>query len=371
MEFIIAQSLFSKALFDVSKAVSSRTLSPILSGIKIVAEEDGITLIGSNSDIIIERTISVTDENVKIRKTGSMVVSAKYLTELVKKLPEQIHIKTDHNQIHIQAGAVSTKLNGIDAEEYPSLPVIVGDPILISAQELKEAVKTTGFATAKNETRPVLTGVNLTFSENSFTSVATDSQRLAFKKSDIQISVEGSFVVPKSSIDELAKLVNHYSGMVEIQSAEGYIHFKIDEISLYSRLIAGHYPPTSALIPSEIKTTLVLCKETLIKGIDRACLFAGEWKNNNVVLRINEHKLSISSGSSEMGSIEELQELKTIEGESDLKISIDGHFLLDALKTINDAEIKMKFSGSMKPIVIESVKEASTYLHLISPVRSY
>ncbi|OOE12679.1 DNA polymerase III subunit beta [Fictibacillus arsenicus] len=371
MEFIIAQSLFSKALSDVSKAVSSRTLLPILSGIKIVAGEDGITLIGSNSDIIIERTISVTDEKVKINKTGSIVVSAKYLTELVKKLPEQIHIKTDNNQIYIQAGTISTKLNGIDAEEYPSLPIIVGDSIHISAQELKDAVKTTGFAAARNETRPVLTGVNLIFSENSFTSVATDSQRLAFKKSDIQSSGEGSFVVPKSSIDELAKLVNHYSGMVEIQSAEGYIHFKTNEISLYSRLIAGHYPNTSVLIPNEVKTTLVLCKETLIKGIDRACLFAGEWKNNNVVLSINEHKLAISSGSSEMGSIEELQEIKAMEGESDLKISVDGHFLLDALKTINDGEIKVKFSGSMKPIVIESAKEESPYLHLISPVRSF
>lgn len=368
---MIAQGLFSKALSDVSKAVSSRTLLPILSGIKIVAEEVGITLVGSNSDIIIERTISVTDEKFKIRKTGSMVVSAKYLTDLVKKLPEQIHVKADNNQIHIQAGAISTKLSGIDVEEYPSLPVIVGDPIHISAEELKDAVNTTVFAAAKNEARPVLTGVNLTFAENSFTSVATDSQRLAFKKSDIQSSGEGSFVVPKSSIDELAKLVNHYSGMVEIQSAEGYIHFKTDEISFYSRLIAGHYPNTSALIPNEVKTTLVLCKETLIKGIDRACLFAGEWKNNNVVLSINEQKLSISSGSSEMGSIEELQEIKAIEGEFDLKISVDGHFLLDALKTINDVEVKMKFYGPMKPIVIESAERKSSYLHLISPVRSY
>jgi DNA polymerase III subunit beta len=371
MEFMIAQGLFSKALSDVSKAVSSRTLLPILSGIKIIAEDDRITLIGSNSDIIIERTILITDEHVKILKSGSVVVSAKYLVDLIKKLPEQIHIKAENNQIHIQAGTISTKLNAFNAEEYPSLPLIDGDSIHVSAEELKDAVKTTVFAAAKNETRPVLTGVNLTFAENSFTSVATDSQRLAFKKSDIQNSGEGSFVVPKSSIDELAKLVNHYSGMVEIQSAKGYIHFKTDEISLYSRLIAGHYPNTSALIPNEEKTTLVLCKETLIKGIDRACLFAGEWKNNNVVLSINEHKLSISSGSSEMGSIEELQEIRAIEGESDLKISVDGHFLLDALKTINNVEIKMKFYGPMKPIVIESAERKSSYLHLISPVRSY
>jgi DNA polymerase III subunit beta len=371
MEFMITQGLFSKALSDVSKAVSSRTLLPILSGIKIVAEDDRITLIGSNSDIIIERTISVTDENVMIRKTGSVVVSAKYLVDLIKKLPEQIHIKADNNQIHIQAGPISTKLNGFSAEEYPSLPLIDGDSIHVPAKELKDAVKTTVFATAKNETRPVLTGVNLTFAENSFTSVATDSQRLAFKKSDIRNSGEGNFVVPNSSIDELAKLVNHYSGMVEIQSAEGYIHFKTDEISLYSRLIAGHYPNTKALIPAHEKTTLVLCRETFIKGIDRACLFAGEWKNNNVTLSIYGDKLCISSGSSEMGDIQEYQEIIYIAGEQELRISVDGHFLLEALKTINDAEIKMKFFGPMKPIVIESSEGKSSYLHLISPVRSF
>jgi DNA polymerase III subunit beta len=370
MEFMINQGLFSEALSDVNRAVSSRTLLPILSSIKIMAEEDRITLIGSNSDIIIERNISVIDGKVEIHNTGSVAVSAKHLVDLIKKLPEQIHFITDNNQIHIQAGTISTKLNGFDAEEYPSLPVVDGDSIHISADGLKHVVKSTVFATAKNETRPVLTGVNLTFAENSLTAVATDSQRLALNTSETDSLVEESFVIPSSSMNELTKLVNHYSGMVEIQSAEGYIHFKTEEISLYSRLIAGHYPNTSSLIPTEVKTTLVLNKETLIKGIDRACLFAGDWKNNNVTLSIQDHNLCISSGSSEMGNLQEYHEIK-IDGEEDLKISFDGHFLLDALKTINDAEIKMKFYGPMKPIVIESSEPESSYLHLISPVRSY
>jgi DNA polymerase III subunit beta len=370
MEFIICQDVFSKALSDVGKAISTRTLLPILSGIKIEADKDRITLIGSNSDIIIERTISV-DDAAEVLQTGSVVMSAKYLLELVKKLPEKIHIIADNNQIHIHAGTISTKLNGFKVEEYPSLPVVNGISLKIPAEELKNAVKQTVFATANNETRPVLTGVNLTFAANSLIAVATDSQRLALSKRETDFIGEGNYVIPSSSINELTKLMNHYSGMVEVQSAEGYIHFKTNEISLYSRLIAGHYPNTTALIPTEIKTTLVLCKETLIKGVDRACLFAGEWKNNNVSLSINEQKLCISSGSSEMGNIQEFQEIKEIIGEQELKISIDGHFLLDALKTITDSEIKMKFSGSMKPIVIESAKNESSFMHLISPVRSY
>jgi DNA polymerase-3 subunit beta len=105
--------------------------------------------------------------------------------------------------------------------------------------------------------------------------------------------------------------------------------------------------------------------------MDRASLFAGEWKNNNVKISItDEHNLCISSSSSEMGTISETQKILSLEGETELSISIDGCFMLDAIKAVKDAEIKLKFSGTMKPIVIESTEEESPYLHLISPVRA-
>jgi DNA polymerase III subunit beta len=376
MKFTIEQDVFSKALSEVGKAVSSRTLLPILSGIKMIVEEEGITLIGSNSDIIIERFIpsKINGKVVaEVLQTGTIVVSARYFTELIKKLPGQIHVETINNQtIKIQSGEIKTQFNGFNAEEYPILPLIDDSiNIHIPAEELKEAIKHTVFATARSETRPVLTGVNLTIGDNKLVAVATDSQRLAFKERRVATKDKGSFVIPSSSINELLKLINNDTGLVEIQSAEGYILFKTEEISLYSRLIAGNYPNTASLIPSEPKTTLLLSREPLVKGIDRACLFAGEWKNNNVSLSIEGQKLCISSGSSEMGTIQEFQDIRHMEGEEELKISVDGHFLLDALKTINEAEIKMKFSGSMKPVVIESAGEESSYLHLISPVRAF
>ncbi|MBY6037615.1 DNA polymerase III subunit beta [Fictibacillus nanhaiensis] len=378
MEFIINQAIFSKALSDVGKAVSSRTLLPILSGIKIIADSDGITLIGSNADLIIKRWIPAKMEgtaSVKILKPGSVVVSAKYFTELIKKLPDQIIVQANKNHsILIQSGEIRTQFNGFQADEYPTLPKLnVTSRIHINAEELMDAFKQTVFATAKSETRPVLTGVNLTFTKDKLISVATNSQRLAQKEIYIDSStVEETVVVPSSSINELLKLIHHDSGKINIQLAEGYIQFETVEISFYSRLIAGNYPNTASLIPTDQKTTLILSKELFVKGIERACLFAGEWKNNNITLSVtDDHKLCISSGSSEMGNIQEFQEIKSIEGETELKISVDGHFILDALKTIQDPEIKLRFSGMMKPIVIESTEHDSTYVHLISPVRSY
>lgn len=99
--------------------------------------------------------------------------------------------------------------------------------------------------------------------------------------------------------------------------------------------------------------------------------FASEWKNNNVQLEINNGaKIKISSNSTEIGKIEETLSIKAITGDTNLTISLDAIFLMDALKIIKEEEIKVSFNGSMSPILIEPI-EQSSYLQLISPVRSY
>ena len=66
MEFIIDNECFNKAISDVIKAVSLNTSLPILSGIKIIANNDYLILIGSNSDIFIEKVIPLTIDGVRV-----------------------------------------------------------------------------------------------------------------------------------------------------------------------------------------------------------------------------------------------------------------------------------------------------------------
>ena len=57
MKFIIQKDQLVQSVQDVMKAITSRTTIPILTGIKIVATEEGVTLTGSDSDISIESFI--------------------------------------------------------------------------------------------------------------------------------------------------------------------------------------------------------------------------------------------------------------------------------------------------------------------------
>ncbi len=376
MEFIIDSETFNRAIADVNKAVSQNTPFPILSGIKIIANKESVIVIGSNADIIIEKVIPLEMDGVnvlEVKEIGSVVLSAKYLSELVRKLPDKIHLTVNKKQIAtLKAEEIITALNGYHADEYPRLPQIDEKRhIKIQSKDLLDMIKQTAFAVSKSEARPVFTGVNMIFKESKLTFVATNSHRLACRELTIDSTLSGSFIVPSKSLKELRKLLHNETKIIDICVSDSYIVFKSNTTSLYSRLIEGNYPNISGLFSNNAKTIIIVNTKQLLRGIDRACLFASEWKNNNVYLEIKEaSKLKITSNISEIGKIEETQIIKKLDGETELSISLDGSFLTEALNVIMEEDVRISFGGSMRPVLIEPVGN-NMYLHLISPVRSY
>ncbi|MEC5306632.1 DNA polymerase III subunit beta [Bacillus thuringiensis] len=376
MEFIVNHKQFTQALSEVNKAISTKSLIPILSGIKITADQSGITLIASNSNIFIEKFIPVSIEDEKIAtiiKAGTIVVPAKYFIEIIKKMPSDIAIKSKNEQlITIQSEEITLSLNGFPADEFPNVPLIDNHAeIKVETEQLIEVFKQTVFAVAKNESRPVLTGVHIELSNNKFICAATDSHRLAIRETRLSSDVKANCIVPSATISELLKLMNSNSEFVYIYLSESHIIFTLGTTTLYSRLIEGKYPNISNLIPNDFKTIINIDRKKILQGVDRSSLLASEWANNNVNLEIiNESTIKISSNASQIGQISETQQIDAIQGEKQLNISFDGRFMVDALRAIKEETITLSFGGSMRPILIEA-GEQSAAVHLISPVRAY
>lgn len=270
MEFIVKHKQFTQALSEVSKAISTKTLIPILSGIKITADQSGITLIASNSNIFIEKFIPISIEGVQITtilKAGSIVVPAKYFIEIIKKMPSDILIKSMNEQlITIQSDEITLNLNGFSANDFPNVPFIDEHAeIQVDTEQLIEVFKQTVFATAKNESRPVLTGVHIVFEHNKLICAATDSHRLALREILISSHAKANCIVPSSTISELLKLMNNNSNLVYIDLSESHIIFKFGTITLYSRLIEGKYPNISGLIPNESQTIINIDRKRFYK----------------------------------------------------------------------------------------------------------
>ncbi|MBM7645535.1 DNA polymerase-3 subunit beta [Scopulibacillus daqui] len=379
MKFSITKDKLVENVNHVMKAVSSKTTIPILTGIKITASHDGITLTGSNSDISIKSFIPLEEndeEYATIEKTGSVVLQARVFSDIVKKLPSEfVNIEVDSRLItRITSGSSEFNLNGLDAEEYPRLPLIEeGNVLHVRTDLLKHVIRQTGFAVSTSETRPVLTGVNWNIQNGNLNCVATDSHRLASRTISIDADENAEYkniVIPGKSLNELSKILDDSSGeWVEIVITESQILFKTKHLQFYSRLLDGNYPDTNRLIPTESKTDIILSTKALLQAIDRASLLAKEERNNVVKFRTLEDSIEISSQSAELGRVFENVELQSLEGE-ELKISFSAKYMIDALSRIESQEIRISFTGAMRPFLIRPVEDEGI-LMLILPVRTY
>lgn len=380
MKFVIQKERLIKSVQDVLKAVASRTTIPILTGIKIEALPNGVKLTGSDSDISIESFIPIVEDDleiVEIIETGAIVLQARFFSEIVKKLPEStVEIQvTDNFKTMIRSGNAEFDLNGLDAEEYPRLPMITEDSLFtIPADLLKTVIKQTVFAVSTSETRPILTGVNWNIENNQLVAVATDSHRLACKKVRLEsVNKENrsyNIVIPGKSLNELMKIIDDHNEQIQIVITENHILFKAKNLLFLSRLLEGKYPDTARLIPTDSKTTVKLNAKEYLEAVERASLLARESKNNVIKLTIlDQNEIEISSYTPEIGKVVEKITSKKIEGE-DIKISFNSKYMIDALKAIDGMELSIHFTGAMRPFII-TTDEDDSILQLILPVRTF
>ena len=84
MKLTCSQTALAEAVTNVQRAVSSKTSLPVLEGILIKAKNNQITLCGYDLEIGITTVIDadITDE-------GAIVVSAKLLGDIVRRLPDE------------------------------------------------------------------------------------------------------------------------------------------------------------------------------------------------------------------------------------------------------------------------------------------
>lgn len=378
MKFDILRDRLLEGLNDVMKAVSSKTTIPILTGIKIDVTNEGIRLTGSDADITIQTFIPVEEDGqqiIQIAETGSIVVQARMFNEIVRKLPtNDVEIQvTAGFQTHIRSGKSEFHLIGSDAAEYPLLPELTEDQkFTIPADLLKTIIRETVFAVATSESRPVLTGVNWQIKNEALICVATDSHRLARRKVQLENlpAVEHSVVIPGKSLNELNKVLEDSTNLVQIVITSQQVLFKTGDVLFFSRLLEGNYPDTTRLIPEEYQTNVTINGKALLQAIDRASLVARGDRNNVVRFDILDNQaVEVSSNSPEIGKVQEEIPVEALEGES-LKISFSAKYMMEALKAIDGQDVVIQFTGAMRPFILRSVHD-DAILQLILPVRTY
>lgn len=379
MKFTINRTAFIGQLNNVLRAISSKTTIPILTGLKLVVDDNQVILTGSDADITIETTLSGADGQyqLSVEEPGAIVLPARFFSDIVKKLPDQqVTIAvTEGFQAQIISGTAEFTINGQDADNYPHLPEIDSEASFKLAPDLfADVIRQTQIAVSHQESRPILTGIHVTLADGVLTAVATDSHRLSQRK--VTLSNTGDrkldVVIPGSSLSELSRMIGDVKDSVTMQVTENQILFVFGNTRFYSRLLEGNYPETSRLIPDTSDTTVELEANTFLASIERASLLSHQSRNNVVKLTVDPQAgvAKVSGDSADIGNVEENIATDRLQG-NQLEISFNPDYMSDALKSFGQAKIILAFTTPLRPFTLVPTEESDNFVQLITPVRTY
>ncbi|WP_283582349.1 DNA polymerase III subunit beta [Ligilactobacillus hohenheimensis] len=377
MEFSVNRNAFLAKLNDVQRAISTKTAIEILTGLKLDLTDDGLTLTGSNADITIQTQLPVTASpaDLTIESTGSIVLPARFFSEIVKKLPEKTMKVTvnDHYQATITSGSASFTINGLDAVNYPHLPEIdTAEQLTIAGDVLKQIISQTVIAVSRQESRPMLTGIHVTIHNGELLAVATDSHRLSQRKITLTDAPEVDYdiIVPGDAFREFSRMIDD-NEQLHLRVAENQILFTWGTTAFYSRLLDGMYPETSRLIPQDSSTQVEFNAGVLLQAIERASLLSHAGQNNVVKLELDTdaQRATLSGNSPEVGNVEEELQFSSLSGEG-IAISFNPDYMKDALRSFGQATIKLAFTQPLRPFTLVPSDDQGDFIQLITPVRT-
>ncbi|MDO8650096.1 MAG: DNA polymerase III subunit beta [Candidatus Berkelbacteria bacterium] len=361
MKFNTEKEKLLNAVSITSHLATTRSTLPILQNIYLEAKENQLLVKSTDLDQTLEVLVEGT-----VSEKGALTIPARLIVEYLTNNPDaSITLESNDLDLTIQSTNHKAKMKGLAAEEYPSAPAIkpISEAVLPLAA-LRQAINRTIFASAQDETRPVLNGLLWRFNGKKLTIVGTDGYRLACQSLELSGDQQGDYIIPKRALQELQKLPG--DGELEVAFASNQVRFNLGGVTLTSRLIDGNFPPYEAIIPKKMSVEIAVSSSSLAKSLKLACLFSRDSAYSTKVL-LEGDTVRISAVSATIG--ENSNELKLASPVAEpLTISLNAQYLVDGLGAV-EGDAKVGFIDAKSPITVESIKK-DQYLYLLMPLRS-
>lgn len=364
MKTVVKAIELSNAVAKVVKAISGKSQNPLLECIKLTCKGDNLTLLATDTEIAIEKTISA-----ETFMEGETLVNGKIFADLVKKLEEEdeLELFLEDTKLKITYSSSCGYINALSAEDFPVIKKDLNENSFTMLQkDFKDLVTRTSFCCLQDESRPILKGCLLEAEGDMINCVALDGFRLAFCRKPVK-EVYGSIraIVPSRALGELIRLLDKDDEYVTVVIQDKKLMVEVSRTILTARLLEGEYIDYKHIIPDAFFTEFKANKLIFENAVARAAIVAKGMVNNLVVLDVKENYVNITSNS-EIGNVNE-NVLINLEGK-DIVIAFNSKYILDCLHAIDDEFIKFSLNSPIAPCIIRPNSDDNS-LYLILPIR--
>ncbi len=380
MNITFEKSTICNAVAPLMGAVSNKNTIAAIEGLLITTSGDNACVITSFD---LEKGFRV-KINAKVNESGSYIINGIRFNQIIRAMPEgDINISVDgRNTVKISGGKSEFELSALDGADFPSLPEFKSEiRFTINQEVFRQMIQRTAFAVAHNETRAILNGAYIVFSEEGIKIAACDGNRLAVREQKCEIlsigekQPQASFILPGKTLSELVKILKDPGEMVTVSVTRRNAVFECGGLLFFSRIIEGEYLDYGKFIPTSSKIICKIETERLIKSLERAFLVSEEKTSDNtknyVKCKFENDMLKISSVSASGRVYDEIT-IETLEKgtEDGIEIGFDCLYLLEALRATGTENIICGMNTPLSAMVIKPIEKTNDdFLYLVLPIR--
>jgi DNA polymerase-3 subunit beta len=236
----------------------------------------------------------------------------------------------------------------------------------IDSTALISGIKSVWYSSATSSIKPELSSVRMYPLNNKLVFVATDGFRLAEKKINIKEIPDFTHVlIPVKNASEIVRVFEGVDEELDFYIEDSQIAVISKNIYLVSRVIEGNFPDYKAIIPKEFMTEAIVLKQDLVNAFKINTIFSDSFFHIKFIVNVENKSLEFITKNNEVGE-SSTQIPAVIKGNS-LDINFNYRYINDSLPVLNTDSLSFSFSGSNKPLVINSVGDDS-FLYLVMPM---
>ncbi|WP_067704694.1 DNA polymerase III subunit beta [Nocardia jejuensis] len=381
MKFRVAREDFAESVAWVARSLPSRPPVPVLGGVLLVADEDGLTVSGFDYEVSAQMRVAA-----EVAGPGQVLVSGRLLADITKSLSNKpVDVSVDGTRVLIACGSAKFSLPTMPVEDYPQLPELPPQTGELGVDVFSTAVGQVAVAAGRDDTLPMLTGIRVEIEGPKVVLAATDRFRLAVRELEWnpgRADVETAVLVPARTLSEAGKTLGSSDQPVQLAfgtGSDGLLGIVNGGRRTTTRLLDAEFPKFRQLLPKEHTSVVTLVVSALAEAIKRVALVAE--RGAQVRMEFSEEGLLLSAGGDDAGRAEEWLEAD-FRGEP-LTIAFNPGYLVDGLSALHTERVIFGFTTPSRPAVLLPAPEedpqqldsgsfpalSGNYIYLLMPVR--
>uniref|UniRef100_UPI003F499C03 DNA polymerase III subunit beta n=1 Tax=Pseudonocardia sp. CA-138482 TaxID=3240023 RepID=UPI003F499C03 len=347
-----------------ARATPAKTTVPILSGVLIEAEGDGVTFSGFD----FYRLASVT-VGVHVGRPGRVLVPGRLLAAVAGVADKGAEVTFDATggTAELTAGRARWKLPLLPAEDYPELPV-PGEPAgTVDAAQFCRAARRVLPAASREAGLENLRGVKVESQDGQLTFAATDRYRLAYSTIPWLPAGEDALdaLVPASLLEVAARGAE--TGELRIHVGDGS-RWPLFGVSSDTHLVVGaqvalEYPQWRQLVPPFSEQVTTVASDDLARALKQVLPAVDKLPQVKLIAADGSVTLEVRGAGQDA---EAELEAKT-EGDS-IEVTFSSKYLKEALEGLGAREVQMFFTAPHRPVRMIG-DDPECYEHIVMPAR--